>query len=64
MLEQGRLPMTENEQAGLDRLLARNGGTLISLTRRDPGESGPLLAHVDDDTYEIDAEGHYQKQKA
>lgn len=64
MLQPGRIPHDEAEGAALDKLLEQNPDAAISLTRRDPGETGPLLVHVGDVTYEIDEAGHRRKQKA
>ena len=54
MLDQGRLPLSEAESQAVDALIAKNASEPVSLTRRDPGETGPLLAHVGDAVYEID----------
>lgn len=51
-----RLPMMPKETAAVESLTADHLGEPISLTRRDPGETGPLLAHVGDKTYLIDGD--------
>ena len=57
MLTEGRIPLTDAEHGAVDDLIAMNPGLAVSLTRRDPGESGPLLVYVGDSAYSVDAEG-------
>jgi len=57
MLYEGRLPLTPAESDAVDALITAHPVEPISLTRADPGESGFLLVHVGDSTYEIDADG-------
>lgn len=64
MLREGRIPLLAAEHDAVDRLIAKNPGVPLSLTRRDPGESGPLLVHVGDATYLVDATGKARKQRA
>ena len=61
MLQPGRLPLNAAEHAAVDSLLEQHPGQPISLTRRDPGETGPLLVHVGDDTYQLDKRGRRRK---
>lgn len=63
MLHPGRLPMAAAEERALERLLAKHPTKPISLTRRDPGENGPLLVHAGDRTYVIDAAGRTRRQR-
>jgi hypothetical protein len=63
MLSEGRIPLTEAEDAAIARLLAKHDGT-ATLTRRDPGESGPVLVHIGDATWQVDTHGKTTKQKA
>lgn len=63
MLREGRLPLLAAEHAAVDKLIAKNPGAAVSMTRRDPGETGPLLVHVADDTYLVDPDGHARKQR-
>ena len=42
MLEEGTIPLTETEQAALDELEGPDA-EVVSLTRRDPDETGPVL---------------------
>lgn len=48
MLSEGRIPMSDDEHAALKALLAKHGGEGVTLTRRDPGDSGPLLVQWPD----------------
>jgi hypothetical protein len=51
MIEEGTLPMNAAETQALANL---NG--VVSTTRRDPGETGPLVVHLDDGSEKIVAE--------
>jgi hypothetical protein len=54
MLEHGRIPMDETEAAAVEETLKKYAGLgQPSITRRDPGETGPLLVHFADRTFEI-----------
>lgn len=55
MLREGRIPLNEHEGAAIDKLVEQHGD--LSFTRRDPGETGPLLVHIGDDIYEVDENG-------
>ncbi len=61
MLQEGRLPLNDAEHAAVDKLRGENEDAEISATRKDPGETGPLLVHVDDDTYEVADDGKRKK---
>jgi len=61
MLDSGRIPLNEAEDAAVEKLIAEHEGKPVSLTRRDPGESGPLLVHVDDESWVISEDGHRRK---
>ncbi len=48
MIQPGRIPMSDLEAAQLELLLGElepDAGP-VSLTRRDPGELGPIIVHV------------------
>jgi len=60
MLEQGRIPLTEAENEAIDKLLDGHDGN-ASLTRRDPGETGPVLVHIGDQVFEVDEDGKTTK---
>lgn len=63
MLHEGRLPVNPAEHDAVETLIAKNPDDSVSLTRRDPGETGPLLAHVGDATYLVDDNGRARKQR-
>ena len=63
MLREGRIPLTAAEHDAVETLIAKNPGESVSVTRRDPGESGPLLVHASDHTYLVDEQGRAHKQK-
>ncbi len=55
MLEPGTIPLTDTEQAALDKLEGPNA-EVVSMTRRDPGETGPVLVTTaEGKTFELDA---------
>lgn len=61
MLNSSRLPLNEAETNAVEKLTGENPDANLSLTRRDPGETGPLLVHVGESTYQIDDAGHRRK---
>ena len=61
MMREGRIPINDAEHAAVDKLIGENPDANVSLTRRDPGESGPLVVHVDDDSYEVADDGKRKK---
>ena len=63
MLIPGRLPLSPAEHDAVNTLASKHPDAALSLTRRDPGETGPLLVHVDDATYEVDESGRAVKQR-
>ena len=63
MLREGRLPLLAAEHDAVDTLIAKNPDQPVSMTRRDPGETGPLLVHVGDSTYLVDETGKATKQR-
>lgn len=63
MLREGRLPLLAAEHAAVDKLVAKHSHEPVSMTRRDPGETGPLLVHAGDATYLVDENGHVRKQR-
>lgn len=54
-LREGTIPMNPAEAEALQAIAGPHG--IVSVTRRDPGESGPVLAHAEDSTYEISETG-------
>lgn len=61
MLSPGRIPMSDDEHRGVEKLLAEHEGEQAGLTRRDPGDSGPVLVHIGGDTWEIAEDGKRKK---
>lgn len=55
MLEGTRIPLSAEEQVAVQSLLEEHGDG--SLTRRDPGEAGPVIVHIGDRLWEIDEDG-------
>lgn len=52
MLVEGRIPLSEAEGEAIAQLEAQHG-PVAGLTRRDPGETGPVLVTIGDQTYEV-----------
>lgn len=63
MLGEGCIPLSPAEHEAVDKLATEHPGESLSLTRRDPGESGPLLVHVGADTFMVGDDGQRRKQK-
>jgi hypothetical protein len=63
MLSHGRIPLRQAEHEAIDRLLAKHPGTAAGLTRRDAGDSGPVLVHIGDATWVVDETGKTTKQR-
>ena len=61
MLQGGRIPLSETEHAAVDKLAAENSGVSLGLTRRDPGETGPLIVTADGVEYQINEDGTRRK---
>jgi hypothetical protein len=53
MLFEGMIPMEPGEAAAVQQIADQHPGESLTVTRRDPGETGPLLVHVGDRTFEI-----------
>jgi hypothetical protein len=62
-LHEGRIALSDAEHAAINKLLAKHPDTAASLTRRDPGETGPVLVHIGDDSYQVSAAGRIKKLK-
>lgn len=61
MLYHGRLPLNAAENDAVETLITKHRGEQVSLTRRDPGDTGPLLVHVGHQTWQISANGRARK---
>lgn len=57
MLNASRIPLNEAEHQAVEELIAAHPGAAVSLTRRDPGEAGPVLVHVDASTFVVNEDG-------
>jgi hypothetical protein len=54
MLAADRIHLTRRETQAIEKLIAEHPDAPVSLTRRDPGERGPVLVHLGDQTFEVD----------
>ncbi len=62
MLQPGRMPLNEAENAAIDALIEEHGGEAVkSFTRTQPGETGPIWVTVDEDEYEVTEDGTVTK---
>lgn len=57
MLQAGMIDMSRKERIAVDTLLEKLGEPKAGISRRDPGESGPLVVKVEDKRWEISPEG-------
>jgi hypothetical protein len=64
VLSEGRIEAAQAEHDAVDNLIAKHPDASVSMTRRDEGNTGPLLVHVDDDTYVVTEDGKTRKLKA
>ncbi len=53
MLHEGRMPLNDAEHKAIDKL----GSAVVSFTRTQPGETGPLHVTVGDEVYEVAEDG-------
>lgn len=58
-----RIPLNEKESAAVDRLVAKHEGESLTITRQDPGESGPLLVHFEKGSYRVGETGRTTEVK-
>lgn len=62
MLENRRIPLNIAERDAVDKLLGEHPGKVAAFTRRDPGNTGPVLLEVAGvGTWVIDEDGHRRK---
>jgi hypothetical protein len=63
VLNEFRIPMNEQEEEAIARLLAKEAkaSSSVSFSRNDPGESGPVRVEIDDRAWLVDEDGHYAK---
>lgn len=64
LIAPGRIPLNAAEHAAVDKLAAKHPDAPLGLTRRDPGNTGPLLVHAVDAAYLVSEQGKATKQKA
>ncbi len=57
MLQEGRMPLNEAEDAAIDALKEKYPGEMRSFTRTELDETGPLHVTVGDDVYEVAEDG-------
>jgi len=62
LISEGCIPLTEAESEAIDKLLDLHI-VAATLTRRDPGESGPVLVHLGDATFVVDEDGTVTEQQ-
>ncbi len=63
MLLPGRVPASEAEHEAVNKLMGEHPDESVSVTRRDADESGPLLVHAGDKSWEISDDGKRKKVK-
>lgn len=63
MISEGRIPLSKREHTAVEKLIADNPGKQVSLTRRDPGDTGPVLVYVDEKTYRVAGNGRVTEVK-
>lgn len=56
-LQQGGYRLAVAEALAYEQLTSEHGSAVTSMTRRDPGETGPLVVDIDGDIYLIAADG-------
>ncbi len=61
MIEPGRIAMNEAESAAVEKLADEHDGESLTLTRRDPDETGPLLVHIGEESWELADDGKRRK---
>ena len=57
MLKSGMLDMSRKERIAVDTLLDKLGEPKAGISRRDPGETGPLVVKVEGKRWEIGPDG-------
>ncbi len=62
-MEGTRIPLNEMEEESVNRLL-RKHGPQGSLTRTEPGETGPVRVEIGKDSWLVDDGGHATKERS
>ncbi len=58
MLQEGRIPLSEAENAAIDELIGEHGEDSVQgFTRSLPGDTGPLHVTIGEDVYEVAEDG-------
>lgn len=57
MLRTGMIDMSRKERIAVDTLLDKLGEPKVGISRRDPGESGPIVIKMDGRQWEVNADG-------
>lgn len=60
MIREGRIPLNDKEHEAIDKLLENHAGN-ASLTRRDPGDTGPVIVEIGDESWEVKETGKSKK---
>lgn len=61
MLSEGRIPTSEAEHEAVEKLIGEHPDEQLYISRRDPGETGPLVVQIGDDSWEIGDDGKRKK---
>jgi len=62
MIKEGRIDMNQAENDALNALLEEIGDTVLSASRSEPGEEGPLLVQSSDSSWIIDKDGNCEEE--
>ena len=54
--------MNDAEHEALNALVDKHKGVCLTVSRRDPGNEGPLWIQAGDDTYEVSEAGKVEKK--
>lgn len=57
LVDNSRIPMSAGEEEAVDALIAANASASISFSRRDPGETGPVVVQINNAVYEVGERG-------
>lgn len=63
MVSAERIPVSDKEHAAIEKVQKKHKDQNLTLTRRDPGESGPIVVHAGDVSYQIAKDGKTTKLK-
>lgn len=60
-LTAGKIPLSRREESAVSAVVAKHPGVTATLSRRDPGELGPVLVQIGESAYEIDSRGRSRR---